>query len=195
MNLQYKKIKKNRFICKYGEKGNTFYVILKGKVAFLVPKIVKCYLNESEYLLHLIKLKINRENELLRTIMAINRKNFNLGEEFDNFIREIIEEYEKNNKKNSLNITPKLYEILKQIIKEENEITNNENKPKEIFEITNIDEFIERTKVNDMNLDSKDRKKISILIYEVTNYYEDSIIFGNVALENKNGKRTETAIS
>ena len=79
----------------------------------MVPKIVKCYLNESEYLFHLIKLKINGENELLRTIMAINRKNFNLGEDFDNFIREIIEEYEKNNKKNSLYITPKLYEILK----------------------------------------------------------------------------------
>ena len=196
MYLQYRKIKKNKFICKYGEKGNTFYIILKGKVVFLVPKIVKCYLNESEYLFHLIKLKINGEIELLKTIMAINRKSYDLGEEFDNFIRDLIEDYEKNHKKNSVYITPKLYKVLKQIITEEkNNIANGENKQKEIFEITDLNEFIERSKVNDMNLNSKDRKKVSILIYEVTNYYEDGQIFGTVALESKNGRRTATAIS
>ena len=57
MNLQYKKIEKDKFICKYGEKGNHFYIILKGKVVFLVPKLVKCYLNECEYIYYLLKLK------------------------------------------------------------------------------------------------------------------------------------------
>ena len=70
-NLQYKRINKDRFICKYGEKGTLFYIILKGKVVFLVPKIFKCYLNESEYLSHLIKLRKNGENELLRNIISL----------------------------------------------------------------------------------------------------------------------------
>ena len=46
-----------------------------------------------------------------------------------------------------------------------------------------------------MNLNSKDRKRVSILIYEITNYYEEGQIFGTVALESKYGKRSATAIS
>ena len=200
MNLQYKKINKDKFICKFGEKGNNFYIILKGKVVFLVPKIIKCYLNESEYLSHLIKLKNNGENELLRNIMSINRQYYDLGDDFDYFIRELIEEYNNNNKKNSAFITPEIYNILKNMIDEqENRKINddNENKSQENNdnELININDYIERSKVKDMNLNSKDRKRVNIFMYHITNYYEDGQIFGTVALESKYGKRSATAIS
>ena len=200
MNLQYKKINKDKFICKFGEKGNHFYIILKGKVVFLVPKIIKCYLNENEYLSHLIKLKNNGENELLRNIMSINRQYYDLGDDFDYFIRELIEEYNNNNKKNSAFITPEIYNILKNMIDEqENKKINddNENKSQENNdnELININDYIERSKVKDMNLNSKDRKRVNIFMYHITNYYEDGQIFGTVALESKYGKRSATAIS
>ena len=202
MNLQYKKINKDKFICKFGEKGNNFYIILKGKVVFLVPKIIKCYLNESEYLSHLIKLKNNGENELLRNIMSINRQYYDLGDDFDYFIRELMEDYNNNNKKNSAFITPEIYNILKNMIDEqENKKINddNENKSQENNdndnELININDYIERSKVKDMNLNSKDRKRVNIFMYHITNYYEDGQIFGTVALESKYGKRSATAIS
>ena len=200
MNLQYKKINKDKFICKFGEKGNNFYIILKGKVVFLVPKIIKCYLNESEYLSHLIKLKNNGENELLRNIMSINRQYYDLGDDFDYFIRELMEDYNNNNKKNSAFITPEIYNILKNMIDEqENKKINddNENKSQENNdnELLNINDYIERSKVKDMNLNSKDRKRVNIFMYHITNYYEDGQIFGTVALESKYGKRSATAIS
>ena len=46
-----------------------------------------------------------------------------------------------------------------------------------------------------MNLGSKDRKKVNVYQYQITNYYEDGQIFGMVALESKYGKRSATAIS
>ena len=195
MNLQYTKINKNKFICKYGEKGYHFYIILKGRVVFLVPKITKCYLNESEYLHHLIKLKSNGENELLRNIMIINRQYYDLGDDFDILIRELIEDYNSNNKRHSIYITPEIYNILKKLIEEEDNKISNDDESKENKEKINIKEYIERSKIDDENLNSKDRKKLSILMYQITNYYEDGQIFGTVALESKYGKRSATAIS
>jgi len=49
--LKHEHIEKNKFIFKYGEKANKFYIIIKGKVTFCVPKLNKQYLNEEEYIL------------------------------------------------------------------------------------------------------------------------------------------------
>ena len=199
MNLQYKKIDKNKFICKYGEKGNHFYVILKGKIVFLVPKIVKCYLNECEYITYLLKLKKSGENELLKNLVNINRQYYDLGEDFDIYIRELVEDYKNNKKNNSGFLTRDLYMTLKKLIEEEAK-GNKLEKEKDSKLIDNndeinVEEYIERIKVDDMELTSKDRKKVNIYEYQITNYYEDGQIFGMVALESKSGKRSATAIS
>ena len=47
-HLKYEKYEKNQIICKYGDKADKFYIILKGKVIFLVPKMNKYYLSEEE---------------------------------------------------------------------------------------------------------------------------------------------------
>ena len=208
MNLQYKKILKKNFVCRFGEKGNHFYVILKGKVVFLVPKIVKCYLNESEYMTYLIKLKQSGENELLKSVMSINRQYYDLGDDFDIFIRELIED--NKSKKKSPYITSEIYTILKKIVEEQNndkKSTNNndnnnlnnsidnENNTKNSNEIVSIEEYIERIKIHDLNLNSKDRKKVTVFMYQLNDHYEQGQIFGMVALESKSGKRTATAIT
>ena len=198
LDLQYKKIGKNKFICKYGEKGNHFYIILKGKVVFLVPKMIKCYLNESEYFTYLLKLKKNGENELLRIVMNINRQYFDLGDDFDVFIRELIVDFKNKDKKKSPYINNQIYRILEKMVQEEDnnkKRISNENNDIKNEEIINAEYYMERIKVNDINLNSKDRKKVSLYMYEITNNYEDGQIFGMVALENKSGKRTATAIS
>ena len=196
MNLQYKKVEKNKYICKFGEKGNHFYIILKGKVVFLVPKIIKCYLNENEYINYLLKLKKCGENELLKNILNINRQYYDFGDDFDSYIKDLVHDYKNNKKNNQAFMTPQLYHVLKQSIEEEKKKLNNnvDNKDKD-NEIIDIEEYIERSKVDDMDLTSKNRKKINVYEYQITNYYEEGQIFGMVALESKNGKRTATAIS
>ena len=203
MNLQYKKIEKNKFICKYGEKGNHFYVILKGKIVFLVPKIVKCYLNECEYITYLLKVKKSGENDLLKNLVNINRQFYDFGEDFDNYIRELVDDYKNNKKNNSGFLTRDLYQTLKKLIQEEDKSNEREkekekekeNKLNDNNDEINVEEYIERIKVDDMELTSKDRKKVNVYEYQITNYYEDGQIFGMVALESKYGKRSATAIS
>ena len=63
--LKYEHILKNKFICKYGEKADKFYIILRGKVTFCIPKANKHYLNEEEYILFLLKLRFINEAELI----------------------------------------------------------------------------------------------------------------------------------
>ena len=205
MNLQYKKIDKNKFICKYGEKGNHFYVILKGKIVFLVPKIVKCYLNECEYITYLLKLKKSGENDLLKNLISINRQYYDFGDDFDNYIRELVDDYKNNKKNNSGFLTRDLYQTLKKLIQEEDKSNEREkekekekekeNKLNDNNDEINVEEYIEGIKVDDMELTSKDRKKVNVYEYQITNYYEDGQIFGMVALESKYGKRSATAIS
>ena len=41
LHLRHEFIPKNNIVCRYGEKGEKFYIILKGKVNFLIPKPTK----------------------------------------------------------------------------------------------------------------------------------------------------------
>ena len=45
-HLIYEKYNENELICKYGDIGDKFYIILKGKVAFLVPTSNKYYMTK-----------------------------------------------------------------------------------------------------------------------------------------------------
>ena len=42
IHLRHEFIPKNNLVCRYGERGEKFYIILKGKITFLVPKPSKC---------------------------------------------------------------------------------------------------------------------------------------------------------
>ena len=39
--LKYKYLPPNRYVCRFGDKGTHFSILLKGKIIFLVPKIIK----------------------------------------------------------------------------------------------------------------------------------------------------------
>ena len=55
-------------LCKYGDKADKFYVVIRGKIIFLVPKSNKYYMTEEEYIEHLMKLRENQEFELVKNI-------------------------------------------------------------------------------------------------------------------------------
>jgi hypothetical protein len=93
--LKYKYLPENRFVCRYGDKGTHFSILLKGKIVFLVPKLIKCYLNKTEYLEYLLKLKRYGEHELLKKMIIINRQYFDLGEDFEIYLKELLNSYKK----------------------------------------------------------------------------------------------------
>jgi len=65
-------MKRNTFLFHYGDQGNKFYIILKGKVAVLVPKEEKMLLTFKEYERYLEILRENGEDELLSKVENLN---------------------------------------------------------------------------------------------------------------------------
>ncbi len=92
IHLRHEFIPKNNLVCRYGEKGEKFYIILKGKVTFFVPKMIKCYLNFEEYINYLMQLRKNEEFELINNLVVENRSHYPI--EDDNLDEYLINEYE-----------------------------------------------------------------------------------------------------
>ena len=100
IHLRHEYIPRNNLVCRFGERGEKFYIILKGKVTFLVPKLIKCYLNFEEYITYLMQLRKNDEFELLNNLLVQNRILYPFeDDDLDEFLLNEYEDYEKNMKK------------------------------------------------------------------------------------------------
>ena len=93
IHLRHEFIPKNNLVCRYGERGDKFYIILKGKVTFFVPKMIKCYLNLEEYINYLMQLRKNDEFELINNLLVQNRTYYPI--EDDNLDEYLINEYDE----------------------------------------------------------------------------------------------------
>ena len=68
-------------IFKYGDKGTRFFIILDGEISVLIIKETKVKIFLSEYIKHLLLLKIQKEDELVkRTLLANSKSKFNINE-------------------------------------------------------------------------------------------------------------------
>ena len=96
VHLRHEYIPKNNLICRFGEKGDKFYIILKGKISFLIPKMIKCYLNLEEYVVYLMQLRNNDEFELLNNLLVQNRIYYPFeDDDFDDYLIKEYDEYQK----------------------------------------------------------------------------------------------------
>ena len=165
-HLTYEKFNKNEIICKYGDKADKFYVVIRGKIIFLVPKSNKYYMTEEEYIEHLMKLRENQEFELVKNIININQYIFYINNnennnnkdnnntnnifELDEFIFNALERH-INNKENKYSnyLYYKFNEYKNNREKEKNSINNNNNSNNNInIDINNYEDYIKLTKVN-----------------------------------------------
>ena len=119
----HQKNKKNDLIIQYGEKGDDFYIILKGTIGIFVPKYDEYYMDEEEFVLHLLKLRKFNQNELIIQCLRLNSLNFTLPtERFDDLLF-----YLQNTKKKK-----DFFVYSKKVI----------NKAKEVYRYINSDEYI-----------------------------------------------------
>jgi len=81
--IRYRFVDKNRVLFKVGERGDNFYIILKGKVDILVCNEIKVKFTEGDYILYLSKLRVFEEYEILHKIILMNKTTFPI--DFDNF--------------------------------------------------------------------------------------------------------------
>ena len=186
-------IPKNNILFKHGEKADKFYIILKGKVQFLIPKIQKCYLSLEEYLEYLLELRINGEIELVKNLINLNKVTYDIGgEDFDRFIINSLEKHENNNENlYSIKIYKQFEKLRRILIENKNNNTKLKKvamEPEKYILLTTKEEQIKKSEIFK-------REPINIYKYIKTNIFENGEIFGFVGLENKINKRTATVIA
>ena len=191
--LNYEHFPKNRFIFKFGEKAEKFYIILKGKVEFCVPKVNKLFMNEEEYILFLVKLRFNDETELIKKNLENNKISFNFGDNFDQFVLKTLNKHEEE-KENIY--SEEIYICFKKI----RELFIEKKSKSDNKEVITMEEYLKRSSFTEIksqnanNVENK-RKQLNIYQYEKTNTYEDGDCFGLSSSKSKGHKRSTTAIS
>jgi len=96
--LSYTVIERNSVLFRYGEKGDKFYIILKGSVDILIAKERKVRTSEFEYMTYLATLRKYHETEIYQRCMHINQQTFNVEFEED-IINSKSEEKDKDKEK------------------------------------------------------------------------------------------------
>ena len=121
----------DELIFRYGNKGNKFYIVLEGEISILILKETKALISFKRYFLHLLLLKILKEDELVKkTIMANSKMNYHFDDkDFDGYYEKIVNFANKN-----FNKSNKISDLIDNDNDDENqENDNNENeKNKEI---------------------------------------------------------------
>ena len=75
-SIKYESLKRDFILFRLGDKGEKYYIILKGAICILNAKDLKMDLTEDEYLKYIIKLKSSNEVELLYRTLIHNHQVF-----------------------------------------------------------------------------------------------------------------------
>ena len=195
--MKYKETEPNELILQQGDKGDTFFLILKGKVSIIILKNKTYELTEEQFICYLLECKKYNQNEIIRQCINLNTQSFSLDDSFENLFRGLV------NKKTKGDV----YLDNKIILEKANEVDKyiKEHPIKDKIIIT-PDEYINRVKLNISKKKEQDKeilhkkknkkiKPVTIPYYEIVNYFETGQTFGEVALNSPNAKRTATIIS
>ena len=89
--LKIEKRSKDSLIFRFGNKGIKFYVIIKGEVSVLILKEMKVQICFKRYFLHLLLLKMLKEDELVKKSITANAKiKYHFDErDFDSYYEKI----------------------------------------------------------------------------------------------------------
>ena len=202
--MRYQKNIKNDLIIQYGDKGNDFYIILKGFISILVPKYSIYYMDEEEFILHLLKLRQYNQNELIIQCLRQNALIFSIPtERFDDLLFDLQNKNKKRYffKKSIIKKAKEVYEYI-------NNHINNKNikniSPEDYIALLEVDEAIKKntyklTHLNKLNIDfdkkDEDKKLTKIPNYVVVSKFGTGETFGELALEHLNKKRMATIIT
>ena len=182
-NMTLCSIPKDRFVVKYGEKGNVFYIILNGGVSIIIVKNKNGYLNEEEYINHLLQLRKNKESELLKITIALNHNVFHIDESFDSWIKN------QSTKKHS----PYSKELISQM---KTTLQYMEYNIDCFQDGVDSEKYLRFINPPDLYETSKNnRKNVIIPYYEYINEFYTGQTFGYFALENADQKRKATLIT
>lgn len=147
--ISYQKIQKNYVLLKYGDLGNTAYLILDGQVNILIKSFKYMYVSKYDYLFYLAKLLKYSEYGLL---------NDTINENFPNFPIQIFENSDEYNEEQNLHRKGKSFEKSPTFRKKNNslsytqDITLKHNSNKKDYEYNSLLKLNEENELKKMNL-------------------------------------------
>jgi CRP-like cAMP-binding protein len=157
--LQYVYLPEYKVLFRYGEKGDAFYIILKGRVNVIIPNQKEYILSKEEYIEYLCLLSHYGEKELLAKCLEMNKYITNVTE------NEIRDYMFRNRKK---------YPVI------EDHLT--------------VD-YSEKVKPFVTGDPGDKRKPLQVFTFHHVKQLKTGDIFGDLALDNNNNKRTATIVS
>jgi CRP-like cAMP-binding protein len=186
--LKLEKRPQNSILFKFGNKGNKFYIVIKGELSVLILKEKKVELNSVDYFIHLLLLKSLKEDELLKkTLMANNKIGIRIDEiNFEYNYDKLNKFFNKNFKvnfrkrKQSIRKTKTAhYSITGQNSKA---VKDHMKRRNTIFTLNLMPTTIEENNSGNNNETEKKEKGIDDEEYHV-NKYRKSQIFNNIILK------------
>lgn len=84
--LKHEYIPKNKILMKYGDKGDKYYIILRGSVSIIIPTAITFFMTEIEYIKSLYNLRTLEEYGLISKILGENKKIYDFTEEDVNYL-------------------------------------------------------------------------------------------------------------
>ena len=129
----HKKYKKNTLIKKPGEKNELFYLLMTGKVQKVSLVFKREKITLEEYLIYLLKMKLIKENEILKKCKQLNKSIMNIN--YNN-----IEYFCENNPK--YNYLDLLQKAIDDVIKLGFDLSNLNNQYEENMEIPSIKSYL-----------------------------------------------------
>ena len=200
ISLKYEYLEKSNIIFKIGDKGDKFYILLKGKATIYKAKASRKFLTEADYLKYLIKLKYYNETYLLNQCLN-NKHNCTIFNLADLDFNAIEHENHKRHKKAPVKRAKDLFNYntsspLKFRRSSPGSITIDQEKFNELshsFCITNIKKFdqnyLELLKPNVTKEDSHKLLELEIYTYNKFLTLTTGMKFGESALDDENKKR------
>ncbi len=206
--LKYEKIPADRVLCKFGEKGKKFYIILKGKITILLPIQETVILTQEDFYNYILRLKKFKELEILRKILSYNKNIYPLEENEFSWLKGEIDTL-----KGRINSTPLEHYLIKFAEIECGEIMENlEFDIWKVFEneanafnlqkyeqkILNSDDYINKVfphSTANKAIKGKEGKEVIVWIYHNHISLKSGDQFGDIALSSSSQKRTATIVT
>jgi len=203
--LKYEKIPAGHVICKYGEKGRKFYIILKGKCTILLPKEDTVILTQEDFYNYILRLKKHKEPEILNKVLTNNKNTYALEEdeccwlrgEIDTLIGRIIttpfEQYLYKFAKEQCieNIENLDFDVWK-ILQKEIYLFNSDYCEQKIL---HTNDYIKNVYPTSTATQANDGKEVIVWIYHNIISLKTGGKFGDMALSSSNQKRTASILS
>ena len=193
IHLKCEKYPMGKLLFRFGEKGQKFYIILKGSVNIMLLKENKIRLTFYEYILHLIRLYAIGESGLMQKIIKSNRYSYDIEE------KDIIEFVDRYNDKLEKSLNPKINSLLKFDDFEIKKITKSlQEIYSQIAQINmNVLNYIKLTfpfNIREKEYQNYEEKKLIIYSYFEVTKTKQGDFFGEFALEKSNLRRSGSSI-